>query len=145
MFNILKNYRCGYSLTLSSKILVLIIFSLLTQTVEAKNIDKQGCKCHQKMVKKSLEKIYVHSPFKEIGCNTCHSKKAEDEAELSAYGSKIPEKINWLFESLTPATTHSFLIPIMNRGNSLYIETGEQGRHLHRKKIYPFLHLSHCP
>lgn len=116
-------------------ILPSIILLLLTQPAVANDLDAQGCKCHQQMVAEAINKYFVHKPFKELKCLTCHSRKAEEDARFADNDFDVSQKINWLFESQTPVTVHSFLFPTMQAGNSLYIETGETDRHSNRKKI----------
>lgn len=70
-------------------------------------------KCHNQAIEKEMEKRYIHQPFADRKCLTCHVD-AHDSAPVAEQPSpdRARAKIRWLGISPSASTAHTFLLPV---------------------------------
>ncbi len=87
--------------------------------------------CHDKTYNKSLHNIYIHRPFLDKKCLTCHVEGNTSFSVSNGQDSsqRTRPKITWLQKHYEPARSHFFLVPSLKVDNTLFVQKkGNNGR-----------------
>ncbi len=107
--------------------LLLILVALLASSPASggNNRADQCLSCHDKAYNKAMMNAYIHEPFLEKKCFTCHVDGEElPSASSGQERSKRQQrsKITWLQKHYEPAKTHFFLLPSKNIYQKLFVQ-----------------------
>jgi predicted CXXCH cytochrome family protein len=87
-------------------------------------------KCHNPFLEKELEKRYIHQPFADRKCLTCHVDP-QDSSPVAEESSPAPlarAKIRWLDISPSVSVAHTFLLPAKNTSEKIVLEATAPGQ-----------------
>lgn len=105
------------------------VFALLSATVTMAGENEECIKCHGKVFNDALNKMYIHSPFLEKKCVTCHiaNNKVTSRTGNAGYSSrknsrKQEKKIKWLKKHYQPALKHWFLLAGTRVDDTLFVQ-----------------------
>lgn len=103
--------------------------TFLSATVVLADENEECIKCHGRVFNDVLNKMYIHSPFLEKKCVTCHveSNMATNRTGTTGdksrkKGRKQKKKIKWLKKHYQPALKHWFLLPETRMDGTLFVQ-----------------------
>ncbi|MDX2495609.1 MAG: cytochrome c3 family protein [Desulfuromusa sp.] len=100
-----------------------------------------GCLgCHETTVADGDARIYLHSPFAQRQCDTCHaaevSSSGADNKQAKQKSTKARrKKITWLGDSVAEGSRHGFVLPGNKLGEVLVVEKKGSGSVISREEI----------
>ncbi|RJX27797.1 MAG: hypothetical protein C4531_13235 [Desulfurivibrio sp.] len=93
-------------------------------------------KCHEAFVEKDFTKRYIHQPFGERQCLTCHVKaKDSSSAEQTAPQQQSRSKTRWLSMSSATSDQHAFLLPAASPSGKIVIDVKAPGQSPFRQAL----------
>jgi predicted CXXCH cytochrome family protein len=102
---------------------------LLSATVIMADENEECIKCHGKVFNAALNKMYIHTPFLEKKCVTCHIDNNRATGRTSNAGDrsrknsrKQEKKIKWLKKHYQPALKHWFLLADTRIDDTLFVQ-----------------------
>lgn len=121
-----------------------VMFLLLTPCF-AMPKQEQCLKCHQDVRNADMEQSFIHEPFAQNQCNSCHGFNQADniiampiEQKTSDVASKDDEWMEWLAESFVENTNQAALLPLDICASELTIKLWYQNRSKQQSIL-------HCP
>jgi len=87
--------------------------------------------CHAQVIEKELLKRYIHQPFIEKKCLTCHvnAKDSSPVADQPPSGQQQARaKISWLSMSPSASEKHTFLLPAKSASGKILIDAKVPGK-----------------
>ena len=111
---------------------ILSVLYAIGAPAPAKSYDFEDCEgCHDSILGEDAGREYLHDPFEQKQCEYCHAVQETDESTANERKDQL--KINWLGETATPSSQHSFLLPGKKVREVLVVDVsgkaGEFSRH----------------
>ncbi len=107
-------------------LLLVLVFLLSSSPASSGNNRADQClSCHDKAYNKAMMSSYIHKPFQEKKCFTCHVDGEDLPSDSSQQERSKRQKrstITWLQKHYEPARTHFFLLPSNKIYQKLFIQ-----------------------
>ena len=113
----------------------------ITQGVSA-GPEERCLDCHEDTWEEGRAKMYVHQPFQEQQCQTCHvdSPSEIEKQQRNQQSSQERSQVKWISRNFTPVQTHWFKFSAPKDHGALFIEAGaDRGKMLQHKSPLPAL------
>lgn len=113
-----------------------ILISIMFVTLHAEESAESCLTCHGKVYDKALYDRYIHPPFLNKQCLTCHVDGYTSSQPLRHQSpTQKPPQIKWLEKHFEPTTSHYFLIPKEKVDDTLYIQSSGKNNDLNTISI----------
>lgn len=117
-----------------------VLVSLVMPSVTFAAVNMNCLDCHKNYADDQYTKTFIHKPFLQKKCLSCHSPDWVDNMSASEGKAKFPKKIKHIGGVETPAAIHLFVIPEEVAPQIIFLEakSSTSGSFRTKLKIPPF-------